>query len=347
MKKKVTAMVVDDSALMRMLIKDMLASDPEITVVDVAKNGVDAVNKLRKHKPDITTLDMEMPDMSGLDVLNIITRENLTKAIMLTGARVPELAYQALKNGAVDFICKPAGTYSPNIDEIKDELIAKIKAAATANIITTPFLNKKPTTTASCLLKSGPHQNVVAIGASTGGPVALEAILTSLCKGLPAGVLITQHLPAGFGESFARRLDSASKMKVRLGEDGVIIDNGVVFLSPSDCHMTVARKNGNAVIKLVSGTPKTLMPSADKLMESVAKVYGNKAIGVILTGMGKDGTAGMKELKKYGAKTLVQDENSSAIFSMPRSVIEAGCADKVLPLSKIATEIEKELGAND
>lgn len=342
MEKKITTIVVDDSALMRMLIKDMLDSDPDIKVIDTAKNGTEAINKIRSNKPDIITLDMEMPDINGLDVLKIITKEKLTKAIMVTGAEMPDLAYKALNCGAIDFIRKPSGTYSPDIDDIKEELIGKIKAASFAKITGTRSINIKPATVITCNIKTNSLPKVIAIGASTGGPVAIEAILTSIAKGLPAAVLISQHLPAGFSESFARRLNTISNLEVRLGKEGEKVDRGVVFISSSDSHMTVVKKNGNEVIKYVDNGSKTVRPSADKLMTSVADVYGKKAIGVILTGMGNDGTEGMKALKEQGAKTYAQDEGSCAIFSMPKSVIEAGCADVVLPLGKIASEINKE-----
>lgn len=335
-------MVIDDSALMRIMIKDMLVSDPSIEVIDMAKNGNEAIDKLRKLKPDVITLDIEMPVKNGLEVLKVATKEKLSKAIMLSGLQTPDLAYQALRYGAVDFIRKPSGTYSPDIDEIKEELIEKIKAATSANITSFPSTSKKSTRINDRKIKSKINK-VVVIGASSGGPIAIETILASLSKELPAGILITQHLPVGFVKSFAERLNSGSDLEVRLGKDGETISHGVVFISPSDCHMTVADKNGKRVIKLVECRTKCIKPSADKLMESVAEVYGNNAIGVILSGMGSDGAKGMEALKKQGSTTLVQDEKSSAIFSMPKSVIDAGYADKVLPLKKIATEIEKEL----
>lgn len=338
-------LVVDDSALMRTLISEILSSDPEMEVVGTARTGLEAISKAAKLSPDVITLDIEMPQLGGLEALRHIMRKSPTKVIMLSGVRSADVTYEALASGAVDFIAKPAGTFSPNISEVADELLSKIRVAAQVDVDSLPTngakrevsAEPKPHVTAAELTK------IVAMGSSTGGPAAVERILAALPRDLPAACLVVQHLPVGFSDSFSKRLGRFSDLEVRGGETGDKVLPGVVYVAPAGHHMTVAlRPTLGPVIRLdtnpaISG----LRPAADRTMESVAKVYGRHAIGVLLTGMGSDGATGMLQIKDHGGFTIAQDERTCVVYGMPRAAVERGAVDCVLPLNKIASEIRR------
>lgn len=341
--KKIKVLVVDDSALMRLLISDMLASDSVIEVVGVASDGNEAVRKTKELEPTVVTLDIQMPNLDGLEALKRLKRECPTRVIVITGLQSPDIAYEALSLGAIDFIPKPSGPYSPDIDELKDELIKKVKMVAQVDLAKVmPTLDsrkfKAASTKESLILKK-----VVAIGASAGGPLALERIFSDLKVDLPASILVVQHLPAGFTSSLVKRLNSLISFEVKEARGGESVEPGVAYFAPSGYHLTVSAKRGKqGKLKLDKGQPVfNLRPSVDKLMASVAAFYGRAALGVILSGMGKDGALGMKAIKNKGGKTLAQDEKTSVVFSMPKAAIAQGAVDRVLPLGRIAKEIEK------
>lgn len=344
----INVIVVDDSALMRMIISDMLSSDSVIRVMDKASDGADAVSKVIALKPDVVTLDVEMPKMDGLEALKRIREEAPeTKVVMLTGLTDPQVTLEALKRGAVDLVTKPSGPYSPNIDEIKDELITKVKTAATVDPTKLGRIPAKPTRRPAPILPR--TSKVVAIGASTGGPPALEAVIPLLPPNVGVPILIVQHLPIGFTAPLAERLNAASQLRVIEASDGEPIIPGTVIIAKAGSHLEVERvqPSGGYRVRLSESDPiMGLRPCVDKMMESVAHVYGAKAIGVLLTGMGRDGTLGLKVIKERGGKTLVQDEASSVVFGMPKAAIESGCADSVVPLERIAQEIVALAGSS-
>ena len=316
---------------MRNVISDIINSDPQLQVIGTARDGEEALSKLDVLEPDVITLDIEMPRMDGLSVLKQIMKRKPKPVIMLSALTREGAIYtlKALDYGAVDYITKPSGNISLDLHTIKDEIISKIKMAASANL---PKLKIKPISIESCEL----GDNVVAIGASTGGPQALTYVLTSLPQNIPP-ILIVQHMPEGFTKSFAERLDKLCKFKVKEAEEGDYISKDLVLIAPGGFHMTVS-KTGR--IRLDRTPPiHGVRPAVDPMMASVARFYKSRAVGVILTGMGRDGAYGMKKIKEYGGVTIAQDEETSVVFGMSKAAIEEGCVDVVLPLHKIPIEI--------
>lgn len=342
---KVQVLVVDDSALMRKLISDLLESDPRIEVVDTARDGVEAIEKTCRLHPDVVTMDIQMPRMSGLDALSHIMGQCPTPVVVLTGLTDPNLAFEALERGAVDFVLKPSGTISVDIYKVRQELVEKVKLATLVNLrkVTAKIAPASPI--ALRAPPGTPGKRAVAVGASTGGPKALDHLLSSLPVGLPAPVLVVQHMPPGFTRSFAERLNQRSPLLVKEAEEGDAVLPGRAYVAPGDHHMLIERQGGREIIRLdKSPRVKGLRPSADVTMRSVADVYGAGSIGVVLTGMGSDGAEGLKAIKERGGVTIAQDRATSIIYGMPRAAVESGCVDKVLPLDKIPGEIVRLLG---
>ncbi len=335
---------MDDSALMRKLISDMLNSDPQIEVIATACDGLEAVNKVASLHPDVVTLDVEMPNMPGLVALGYIMSEYPTPVIMVSGVRMPEVVLEALEMGAVDFVLKPSGTISVDIYKIQEELINKVKVATLVNLTKVRRRAPRPRP-ASGALRSFPRalKRLVAIGASTGGPQALDHVLSRLPSDLPAGILIVQHMPAGFTRSFAQRLDRCCAITVKEAEDSEPIEPGRAYIAPGGYHMRVAQALGHRIKVRLDRSPPVvgLRPSVNVMMQTVAEVYGSRAVGVLLTGMGSDGAEGLKRIKEHGGATVAQDQATSVIYGMPKAAIESGCVDKVLPLSQIAEEITR------
>jgi len=329
--KRIKVLVVEDSIFMRNVISDIINSDPQLQVIGTARDGEEALSKLDVLEPDVITLDIEMPRMDGLSVLKQIMKRKPKPVIMLSALTREGAIYtlKALDYGAVDYITKPSGNISLDLHTIKDEIISKIKMAASASL---PKLKIKPISIESREL----GDNVVAIGASTGGPQALTYVLTSLPQNTPP-ILIVQHMPEGFTKSFAERLDKLCKFKVKEAEEGDYISKDLALIAPGGFHMTVS-KTGR--IRLDRTPPiHGVRPAVDPMMTSVARFYKSRAVGVILTGMGRDGAYGMKKIKEYGGVTIAQDEETSVVFGMPKAAIEEGCVDVVLPLHKIPIEI--------
>jgi len=347
-KGKVKVLVVDDSAFMRKAIRQILESDPMIEVVGIARNGEDALEKLEEVNPDVVTLDINMPVMDGLTCLRRIMSIHPLPVVMISSL-TQEGAYEtfrALELGAVDFIPKLSGTISLDIGRQKDEIIYKVKAAASVKIDRKiPFkpLLKKPKPSFKKVERKGVVSGkAVVIGVSTGGPQTLMKIVPYLPKDLPAAVLIVQHMPPNFTRAFAERLNNASELEIKEAEAGDVVEDGRGYLAPGDYHMTVVKRalGKGAIIRLSKEPSNTLhRPSVDVTMSSVAEVYGENTVGVILTGMGSDGAEAMVKVKEKGGKTIAQDETSSIIFGMPKAAIEKGCVDKVVNLSGMARAI--------
>jgi len=330
---------------MRKLISDLLESDPRIEVVDTARDGVEAIEKTCRLHPDVVTMDIQMPRMSGLDALSHIMGQCPTPVVVLTGLTDPNLAFEALERGAVDFVLKPSGTISVDIYKVRQELVEKVKLATLVNLrkVTAKIAPASPI--ALRAPPGTPGKRAVAVGASTGGPKALDHLLSSLPVGLPAPVLVVQHMPPGFTRSFAERLNQRSPLLVKEAEEGDAVLPGRAYVAPGDHHMLIERQGGREIIRLdKSPRVKGLRPSADVTMRSVADVYGAGSIGVVLTGMGSDGAEGLKAIKERGGVTIAQDRATSIIYGMPRAAVESGCVDKVLPLDKIPGEIVRLLG---
>ncbi len=335
----IRVLVVDDSAFMRKMITQILNSDPEIEVIATARDGEDAIKKVEKLRPDVVTLDVEMPRVDGLTALAYIMNKSPLPVVMLSAltGEGTKATVKALSYGAVDYIQKPSGTISLDIEKIRDEIIRKVKLAANARVRKLKLENRKPK-------KIDFHsftKKLVVIGASTGGPQALVEIISHLPKNIPASILVVQHMPKQFTRSFAERLDSLSEIEVEEAEEGDRIIEGKALLAPGDYHMLV----NNSKITLDDG-PKinSVRPAVDPTMISAAEAYGENVIGVILTGMGNDGAYGIKVIKEKGGTTIAQDESTSVVFGMPKAAIATGCVDKVLPLHEISKEIIALLG---
>jgi two-component system chemotaxis response regulator CheB len=326
-------LVVDDSAFMRKIITDMINSDPQLTVVGTAFDGLDALQKTSQLRPDVITLDVNMPRMDGLTTLKRLMKQHPLPIIMLSAATQEgaETTFTALKLGAVDYIPKPSGQISLDIEKVRNELVDKIKTAAQAKIVT-----HEPETCSRVRIKQKVTEKIVTIGASTGGPPALEEILVQLPKNTPP-ILIVQHMPSGFTNSFAKRLNRLCSFEVKEAEDGDTINQRQALIAPGGYHMTVTRDRR---VQLDCGpTEHGVRPAVDPMMRTAAAVYGSETIGVILTGMGRDGASGMKAIKEKGGRTIAQDEATCTVFGMPKMAIQEGSVDRILPLSKIPEQI--------
>ncbi len=337
-----TVLVVDDSAFMRKLVTEMVDASGEFRVVATARNGLEALKKIHALDPDIVTLDIEMPELDGIGALGYIMSETPRPVVMLSGAVSGpgmDLTLRALELGAVDFVKKPGGPISLDIGGVQERLLDALRASREVNLRGVPVLarrNGQPLATHS--LECGPWATrVVAIAASTGGPRALAELVPALRADLDAAVLIVQHMPAGFTKTLAERLDVHSPLAVAEAHDGERVVHNRVYLAPGGQHMRVRLQGGVPVIALDSTPPVWgVRPSADPLFRSVADVFGAASIGVVLTGMGRDGAEGLRAIHEAGGLGLAQDRATSIIYGMPNAALLAGGVDQVLPLQAIA-----------
>ena len=353
MAEPIRLLIVDDSPFMRRAISSLVEGESDIKVVGTAKDGQDAIRQIQDLKPDIATMDIEMPVMDGLTALKIIMEKFPIPIIMLSslteeGAKE---TLDALDLGAADYIPKNLSNVSLNILKIKDDLISKIRAITAKKYFFKPHSNEQT----SGVFKAEPFKengtavknnkiDIVAIGSSTGGPKALQDVIPKLPQNFPVPIIIVQHMPKAFTGSFAERLSSISHIKVIEAAGGEIIKPGTAYLSPGDKHLSIVKENRAGFAISLSNEPEDLInrPSVSVMMESVAKGYPGKALGVILTGMGSDGLMGMKKIKETGGKTIAQDEATCVVYGMPKAVVDADLADMVLPIYKIGDEIIRE-----
>jgi two-component system chemotaxis response regulator CheB len=336
MEKQIRVLVVDDSAVMRKLLSDVLEGAPEIEIVGTARNGIDAIEKVQSLNPDVVTMDIEMPEMDGLTSLQHIMAENPLPVIMVSALdkRQADITMKALDLGAVDFIPKTSGTVSLDIENTSATLISKVKTAAKIKVSKRKVIKMSPISYPKFKPKKGNW--VITIGASTGGPKAIPEVLTRLPRDLPAMVLIVQHMPKAFTKSFAERLNWYTSLEVREAKEGDEISNGVALVAPGDLHMEVDEKK----IHLTESAPvNNVRPSADVLMSGAAKNFGPKCIGVILTGMGSDGAEGMRDIKKHGGKTIAQNKETCVVYGMPKAAVNLRIIDTLAPLSQIGKSI--------
>ena len=347
MTKKIQVLVVDDSAFMRKMLTKMIESNPECEVIKTAKDGVEALKAIEKLRPDVVTLDIEMPEIDGLTCLGYIMEKFPTPVVMVTGFSefLGEETIKALEYGAVGFVHKPNGSVSRNIGEIEQELISQIKLASRVDMTKlTPVIIKEAKEKVQKAASKTTNKTIT-IAASTGGPRALSQIIPSLPADLPAAVLVVQHMPAEFIPSFAKRLDWESNLNVKVAEDAEPIQQGKVLIMPTEFHCRIESKaNNSEVIKMdrPSREENFHFCLADKPMISLAPIYGRNAIGVVLTGMGSDGTEGLRAIKQYGGHTIAEDESTAIVYGMPKAAIQAGVIDKVVALPQIADEIVKQ-----
>lgn len=348
---KIRVLVVDDAVVIRRTLSDVLGSDPDLEVVGTAANGRIALSKIRQLKPDLVTLDVEMPEMDGLEALAEIRKDYPKLPVIMFSsltARGASVTLDALAGGANDYVTKPANANSKGAAEqsVRDELIPKIKVFCSKSI----GINRDPLPTPSkasdVASRSQPSQRVdiVAIGVSTGGPNALEEIIPALPADFPVAIAIVQHMPPIFTNTLAQRLSALSRIPVYEGAPGDIVRHGGVWIAPGGYHMHLTRKIAAVHIETDQSPPEnSCRPSADVLFRSVAKLYGPRALAVVLTGMGEDGLSGCQLIREAGGQVIVQDEASSVVWGMPGRVAMAGLADRVLPLERIAAEIVRRV----
>ena len=341
-----TVLVVDDSSFMRALIAEMVESTREFQVVGTAADGVQAIEAIHSLDPDIVTLDIEMPRLDGLQTLDTIMRELPRPVVMLSAAgseRGNEMTLRALERGAVEFVRKPSGPISIDLLTVRQELLAALNAARAVNMagVRTPPQPGVPAGAETVPKKiSGAADRVVVIAASTGGPRALGEIVPHLPDTLGAAVLIVQHMPREFTRSLSHRLDLMSALPVAEAVDGEAVLENHVYLAPGGLHMTLRSDSGAAAISLdTSPTVWGVRPAADPLFVSAAESFGADAIGVILTGMGRDGAEGLRRIRAAGGKAVIQDRDSSIIFGMPQAAMETAGADRVAAVRDIARAI--------
>ena len=346
--KKIRVVIVDDSAFMRTALERMLKTDPSIEIVGSAGNGIEAIERIGRLKPDVATMDVEMPLMDGLQALKEIMRINPTPVIMVSsltheGARV---TLDALDLGAVDYVPKPGSTFTTNILSLKDELINKIHNAAGSNPQTIKLDFSHKPSIKHYAIKNDVITKAIFIGASTGGPPAIQKVLTSLDPNLPAPIIIAQHMPKAFTGAFASRLNMISKIKVKEACDGEQLQNSIAYVCPGDNQTRVIRNlSGKCIFSITSNEveKEQFAPCINTLFFSAAKEFASNAIGIILTGMGEDGVRGLKNIKLMGGLTIAQDRNSSVVYGMPRAALDQQAAVRILNIDDIANEIELSL----
>ncbi len=346
----IKVLIVDDSAFARLAISRELKKDGGIEVMDFARNGFEALEKIKQLKPDVVTLDVEMPDLNGLQTLEKIMVQCPTPVVMissLTGSGT-ESTIRALEAGAVDFFLKhtlanPVGG-GEEADTLRNKIILASKAKVTKREINLPGLPGK-VNVPKVIINRQPATFVVIIGSSTGGPKALYQVVPGLPADLPAAVLIVQHMPAGFTGSLANRLDQLSGLAVKEAATGDILYTGVAYVAQGGFHMEIEE---NGIVSL-NQKPAVcgVRPAVDVTMQSLPAVFGSSILGVILTGMGSDGTNGSKLIKQNGGKIIAEDESTCVVWGMPKSVAESGCADLILPLPSIAGAVAGILKGQD
>ncbi len=338
MGKIARVLIVDDSALVRQMLTQMLSADPEIEVVGTAADPLIARQKIKELNPDVITLDVEMPNMDGLSFLDKIMRLRPMPVVMVSSLtqKGADVTIQALEMGAVDFVAKPTIDLRAGLQEKAGELIGKVKAAAGSRVAPRAAPPRR-------LAATGPGfrttETLVAIGASTGGVEALKEVICALPADAPA-IVVTQHMPGHFTGSFARRLDGQAAVSVTEAQDGARILPGHVYIAPGNAHLQVVRSGAVLTCRLNDGVPVSgHRPSVNVLFQSVAEAAGQNSVGIILTGMGKDGAEGLKAMRDAGAATIGQDESSCVVYGMPRVAKQLGAVETELPLGQIAARI--------
>lgn len=337
----IKVLVVDDSALIRQLLSEIIRSEPEFMLVGAAPDAYSARDMVNLHKPDVITLDVDMPKVDGLTFLEKLMKARPTAVVMISNLTLEgaDITLRALELGAVDYLGKPKLDIANGITAYREEIISKIKLAASAKI--GKYTPRQSATLTHLSIKN--TETLIAIGASTGGTQAINDVLIGLPEDCP-GVVITQHMPPGFTTSFARRLDSLCSINVREAEGGERIKAGYAYLAPGDKHLRVIRRGADYLVALDDG-PRVSghKPSVDVMFQSVATSVGNKAIAVILTGMGKDGAAGIQTIAEKGGYCIAQDEASSLIFGMPQEAIKTGCVHEISHIDAISDCIIEQI----
>jgi two-component system, chemotaxis family, protein-glutamate methylesterase/glutaminase len=355
MARKIRTLIVDDSVFMRRSIKRMLRSDAEIEVIAEARDGAEAVAKVLALRPDVVTMDVNMPDCNGLQALETIMRDCPTPVLMVSSltSEGGQVTLQALEMGAVDFIDKSSCHTMLDILDIADALIQKIKVLAGVDLSKVEVSRHRrleppalppPIADASAELIS--PSALIALGTSTGGPMSIERVLTQLPADLPAAILMVQHMPVGFTASLAQRLDRLCALSVKEAEQHEPVMPGTVYLAPGGCHLRIANGHGLCQVELgKSPLTEPHRPSVDVLLESVADVWKGPMMAIVMTGMGADGARGVKAVKQAGGLVIAQDRDTCVVYGMPKAAYDTGCVDRLVPLDQIPDHINGFLAA--
>lgn len=352
---KIRVLVVDDSVVIRKILTDVLSEDPDIEIAGVAANGRIALQKIPQVNPDLITLDIEMPELNGLETLEALRKDYPVLPVIMFSTlteRGAEATLDALSLGATDYVTKPAnvGKVSESFDRLRSELIPKIKALAPrfGAPLVIPERATKDASVERAPFPPRPREahriDVVAIGISTGGPNALATLLPAFRDDFPVPVLIVQHMPPVFTKNLADRLDNKSALTVLEGFDGALLAPGTVYIAPGGLHMEVRRNGSDVVLATNENSPEnSCRPAVDVLFRSVIEVYGVNTLAVVMTGMGNDGCLGCEQIRESGGVVLIQDESSSVVWGMPGVVASSGLADEVLSLDNISSGIMRHV----
>ncbi len=343
---RIRVLVADDSALMRQTFKRIIAGSADLDLVGLARDGEDAVAKARELRPDVVSMDINMPKLDGITALQMILQEKICPVVMVSSLTQEGAAttFECLELGAFDFVAKPDGTVSSNMGAVADELIKKLKAAASRGIINRLQRNRERRQPRTLPLPSRfenvTRERAVAIGISTGGPATLQEVLPLIPADIPASLFLVQHMPPAFVASFARRLDDHCSLKVVEAQSGMRVEPSVCYVAPGGMHLCLHRKMTGDVVIRTPTTPQTLfMPAVSVMMESVLKIYGKETVGVLMTGIGDDGADQMVAIKQAGGYTIAESEQTAVVYGMPREAYERGGACVVAPSYLVPEEI--------
>lgn len=358
--KKIRVVVIDDSAFNRRAITKMLEGMPEVEVAGYAADGEEGIRKVIDLKPDLVTLDLEMPKMDGFTLLRIIMGYSPTPVIVISANSDDEKVFKALELGAIDFVAKPTNAISEELLKITEDLQQKVRSAMHLNmagimrrerpVATEPAVQlvKRPERKAALSRPTAAPRgmvDVVAIGASTGGPPALQAILSSFREVPPFAFVISQHMPSGFTRTFADRLNRLSLLEIKEAADGDVVRPGRVLIAPGGWNLTFERRGGETVARIVKPAKEDrYIPSVDAMLASCAEVFGGRALAVVLTGMGNDGSRGARAIKEAGGTVLAESELTAVVYGMPKEAVASGAVDKVVPLDRMVREIRLRCG---
>ncbi len=353
--RKIRVVVIDDSAYNRRAISKMLEGLPEIEVVGYAVDGEEGIRAILDLKPDLVTLDIEMPRMDGFTLLRIIMSRCPTPIIVVSSRGGDDRVFKAMELGALDFIVKPTMTISDELLKIRESLHEIVRSVFKLNmagikireslVADGRLARKKKKVSPTPFKGKSPGINVVAIGASTGGPPALQSIFSAFSEQPPFAVVVSQHMPPGFTRTFAERLNKLSVFEIKEAENGDLLQSGKVLIAPGGRNMIFQEKSEEVAVKIVEPQPgENYVPSVDRMFTSCSRIFGPHLLGVVLTGMGNDGSKGVKAIKAAGGQVLAESEDSAVIFGMPREAIATGMVDKVVQLEKIPGEIMLRCG---
>lgn len=357
MTNRIRVLVVDDSAFNRRTITKMLETVPEVYVVGYATDGEEALRKVFELKPDLITLDLEMPRMDGFTFLRILMQNRPTPVIVVSARSEDENVFRALEFGAVEFVAKPSGRISPELVTIQEDLIRKVRGIYSTDMnkilrrTATPAPVAPPRWRSRTVLtppaRQGTPERLVVIGASTGGPPALQKVLAAIDRSAGAGFAVAQHMPPGFTRAFAERLNRFCSLEIREAATGDVLGPGVVLIAPGGKNLALRRRDDHVIIAHVMepAPEQRYVPSVDILFESAGELGGLELTGVVLTGMGNDGSRGVTAIKRCGGSVIAEAEETSVVFGMPKEAIATGQVDRILPLPEISGEILRRCGS--